>query len=147
MTRKNNVIAFWLAVTSALFLFISGTTGVASWTKIEDVVSNYAFFHYINILFILVLVVASFGGFAVLIGGISILKGKVFLGNLLISLGSGAGLLSFFFNLFISITAFNFSIYSYLSFSSLGVIFAIAAKLFSTNIKNSWLYKKFIKAS
>ena len=144
--RKNNLIAFWLAVISSIFLFISGATGVADWIKIEDIVLKYANFHFINILFILLLIVASFGGIVVLIGGILILKGKVFLGNLLISLGSGTGLIGFFLNLFIVLVAFNFSIYSYLSFSALGVILALSAQIFSGNNKK-WWYKKFIKSS
>jgi len=147
-TRKNNIIAFWLAVISSIFLFISGTTGVADWIKIEDTALKYANFHFINILFILVMIIASFGGIAVLIGGILILKRKVFLGGLLISLGSGAGLMGFFFNILILIIAFNFSIYSYLSFSSLGVIFALSAQFFSDKKKKKkWWYKKFIKSS
>jgi len=145
--RKRNVIAFWLAVISSLFLFLSGTTGVSDWIKIEDTVLKYANFTFINTLFILVMIVASFGCIAILIGGILILKEKVFLGDLLISLGSGAGLISFFFNLFILIITFNFSIYSYLSFSSLGVIFALSARIFSGNNKKRWWYKLFIKSS
>jgi cation transport ATPase len=143
-TRKNNVIAFWLAVISSLFLFISGTTGAADWVKIEDAVLKYANFGFISNLFILVLIVASFGGIAVLIGGISILKGKVFWGDLLISLGSGAAIIGFFFNLFILIITSNFSMYSYLSFSSLGVIFAVSAQIFSNTKKNIKWYRRFI---
>ena len=146
-TRKNNVIAFWLAVISSIFLFISGTTGAADWIKKEDAVLQYANLHFINTLFILVLIVASLGGIAVLIGGILFLKGKVYLGDLLILLGSGAGFIGFFFNLLISIIAFNFSIYSYLSYSSLGVIFALSAQIFSRNLRKSGWYKKFFKSS
>jgi len=141
-TGKNNIIAFFLALISAVFLFISGTTGVASLMQIERIVSKYADIPYINILFGLVFIVASLGGIAVLIGGILILKDKAFLGSILIFLGSGAGLISFFFNLYISIKAHDLSLYSYLSFSSLGLIFAIAAQVVSTNIKKSWLYRK-----
>ena len=145
--RKNNVIAFWLAIVSSIFLFISGTTGVTNWIKIEDVVLKYANFHFINILFSLLLIIASFGGIIIIIGGILILKGKVFLGDLMILLGSGTGLIGFFLNLFIAIVAFNFSIYSYLSFSALGVIFALSAQIVSGNNKKKWWYKKSIKSS
>lgn len=131
-TRKKNLLAFWLAMASSLFLFISGTTGVANWMEIEDLVLKYTGFEWINILFILLFVVASFGGLAVFIGGILILREKHFFGKLLISLGSGAGIFGFFFNLYISIITFNLSVYSYLSFSSFGVIFALLAQLIST---------------
>jgi hypothetical protein len=135
ISRKKNSIAFLLAVISAVFLFISGTTGVADWMKVENTVLKYAHLPFINTLFILVSIVASFGGLAVLTGGIFILKRKVILGNILIMLGSGAGLLGFLVNLFILLISFKFSIYSYLSFSSLGVLFAIFAQLVSNKKK------------
>lgn len=147
-TKKNNLIAFWLAMASSLFLFISGTTGVASWVGIEKIILKYVNFQWINILFISLLIISSFGGIAVFIGGILVLKKKLFLGNLLISLGSGAGLISFIFNLLILIINFNFSIYYYLSFSSLGVILALSAQIFSgnKNKKRKW-YRKLLKSS
>lgn len=142
ITGKKNMIAFCLAVISAIFLFISGTTGVASWISIEDTVSRYADIPYIDYLFGIVLIIASFGAVAVLIGGILILEEKAFLGSILILFGSGAGLISFLFNLYISIIASDFSLYTYLSFSSLGLLFAVAAQVVSTKIKKSWWYRK-----
>jgi hypothetical protein len=134
MTKKiknKNLPAFVLAILSSLLLLLSGTTGVASWMELEDIILKYFNFELISLIFVLLLIVASFGALAVLIGGFLVLKKKVSLGKLLISLGSGAGIIGFIFNLFISISISNFSIYSFLSLSSLGVIFALLAQILS----------------
>jgi len=133
--RKNNIIAFWLAMASSLFLFISGTTGAASWIEIKNIILTYVNLQLISSLLVFILIIASFGALAVFIGGILILKREVFWGRLLIYLGSGAGIISFIFNLFISLPLSNLSIYSYLSFSSLGVILALLAQIFSRKRK------------
>lgn len=134
-TRKYNLIAFWLAVISSVFLFLSGSTGVSGLIAIEETVFKYAYIPYLNILFILALVFASFGGITVLFGGYLVLKNKVTWGDLLIGLGSGAGVVGFLFNLFISFKTLNISIIPNLSFSSLGVICALLAQFISRNEK------------
>ncbi|MFT4303678.1 MAG: hypothetical protein ACMXYG_03870 [Candidatus Woesearchaeota archaeon] len=139
----NNVIAFFLALVSSFFLFISGTTGVNTWRKIEEIVLRYVDFVFIDFLFVLVLIIASLGGLSVFIGGILIIRNKVLLGNVFVALGAGAGFISFFFNLFISMVSFNFSLYSYLSYSSLGVFFALATQFFSTGEHRIEIYYKF----
>jgi hypothetical protein len=142
IVKKNNIISFCLALVSSFFLFLSGTTGVITWIKIEEIIISYIDLSFINIIFILVLIIASFGGISVLIGGILLLRKKIFLGNLFISLGAGAGLIGFLFNVLISILTFDISISSYLSFSSIGVLFALLAQIFSVNIKKKWWFKK-----
>jgi hypothetical protein len=141
ISTKRNIIAFCLAIISSFFLFLSGTTGVNHWMKIEEIITSYIAFQFINVIFIVILIVASLGGISVLIGGILLLKKKQLLGNLLITLGAGAGLIGFLFNILISILTLNFSISSYLSYSSIGIFFALFAKFLSTNIKKKWWYK------
>jgi hypothetical protein len=143
--KKDRVKAFWLAVVASILLFISGTTGVASWTAIRDLVSTYIQLDTLNTLFILILIIASFGGIAVLFGGYLVLKEKVFLGNLSILFGSGAGIISLVINLLVSIFAFSFSIKAYLSFSSLGVLFALASR-FATKTGGHKYNKKYKKS-
>ncbi len=133
--KKSNKRAFFMAMISSFFLFVSGTTGVAHWTDIREIILNYFNISWINLLLSGVLIVASFGALAVFSGGILILKRKVILGRILIYLGSGAGMISFIFNFFISFISSNLSIYSYLSFSSLGVIFALLAQFFAKDKK------------
>jgi hypothetical protein len=131
----DNVIAFIFALFSSSFLFISGYNGVANWLRLEEIILSFLNLGIIHVLFIIVIIISSFGGLVVLIGGILILFNKIFVGNLFISLGTGAGLISFAFNFIISISTNDFSLSNYLSFSSLGVIFAILAQTFS-NKKN-----------
>jgi hypothetical protein len=129
--RTSNIIAFWCAFFSSIFLFISGTTGVEGLNNIQNIVLRFVNFSFIKIAFVLLIIVASFGGIAVLIGGILILKRKIFWGDLLISLGAGAGVIGFIFNLFISIVTSSFSLNSYLSYASIGVVFAFLAQIVS----------------
>ena len=127
---KRNKIAFWLAMLSSLFLFISGTNGFATWVNIREIFfSIVGILPWIKILFIPVLIVASLGAFSVLFGGYLALKKKFRLGRIFILIGSGAGLVSFFFNLFVSFYL-NLSLSFYLSFSSLGIICALLAQIF-----------------
>ena len=129
--KKMYVLEFWIAIASSLFLFISGTTGVSSWMEIENVILKYINLESIKLLFVLLLIIASAGAISVMIGGILLLREKVFLGNLFISLGSGAGVLSIIFNIFILVNTPGLSIYSFLSFSSLGTILALLAQILS----------------
>ncbi len=134
-TRRNDRIAFWFAMTSAIFLLISGTTGAANWTEIKNIVLTYFDFPLMSFLLAIVVSIASLGALAVFSGGMLLLKKKILWGRILIYLGSGAGIISFIFNFLISLASANLSVYSYLSFSSLGVIFALLAQVFSRKRK------------
>jgi hypothetical protein len=132
---KKNLAALWLCVFSAVFLFLSGRTGANELISLERIVASFVHSPYLDLFFFLLLVFASLGGLTVLIGGILILNNRLFWGNVMVSLGSGAGIISFLFNLFISFIVLNEPIYSLLSYSSLGVIFAIAAQMVSEKKK------------
>lgn len=97
--QKRNKFAFWSAMLSAFFLFISGATGVSGLLKIEELILKFFNFNIIKLLFVLLLIFASLGAISVFIGGFLILKKKIFWGDLLITLGSGAGIY-FKFNYF-----------------------------------------------
>jgi hypothetical protein len=129
--KKRNKIAFWLAIVSCVFLFISGTTGTASLRGIEDFVLKFLDLTIVRILFFILSIAASLGAISVLVGAFLIKKNKIVLARVLIILGSGAGFLSVVLGLIVSIATSEKFLYSYLSFSSLGVIFAIASQLFS----------------
>lgn len=147
MKIKKNKVSFWLAMISSLFLFISGTNGFTNWAKIQNIVLNYANYPIIGYLFVPILIFASLGAFSVFIGGVLALKKKRLTGRTLILLGSGAGLIGFIFNLLVSNTIPNLSLNSYLSFSSLGIIFAILAQIFLKKKKRKRsLYKKLLKS-
>jgi len=148
MKRKhklNHVISFYCALISFIFMLISGTTGVRGWIQLGEIVLRYANFPLINLLFLLIIIIASFGGLTVLIGGYLILKKKVVLGDLLISIGMGAGFFGLLVSVLISFMTLEFSIAPLLSFSSLGLIFAMLARLFSVSMKKRFWYKFLIK--
>jgi len=140
---KRNKIAFWLAIVSAVFLFISGTTGVATWARIGSLVYDFFNSSFVRFLFIPILIIASLGAFSVLIGAVLARKRKVFAARMFILFGSGAGLIGFLFNLFLSAINLDISVGSYLSFSSLGIIFSLISQGFLKKKKS--LLKKVVK--
>jgi len=140
---KRNKIAFWLAIVSAIFLFISGTTGVATWVRIGSFVYDLFISSFVIFLFIPILIIASLGAFSVLIGAIFAWKKKFFSARIFILLGSGAGLIGFLFNLFLSAINLNISVGPYLSFSSLGIIFSLISQGFLKKKKS--LLKEVVK--
>jgi len=95
---KRNKIAFWLALVSLVFLFISGTNGVATWMRIGDVVSGLISSQIVKFLLVPILIIASLGAFSVFTGAIFAWKKKRFPARILILIGSGAGLIGFLFN-------------------------------------------------
>jgi hypothetical protein len=142
--KKDRVLAFWFAMISAVLLFASGTTGVKSWTAIQGLVTAYVESYTLNLLFVLILIIASLGGIVVCIGGYLVLRNRVFLGNLLILFGSGAGIVSLVINLIVSIFAFEFSFNTYTSLSSLGVLFALMARFVTKREKSTKFFKKIV---
>lgn len=144
MVKKNrNWKAFWLTIIASIFLFISGRTGTSEIIQIEKIIFRYFDYQILKIFFLVLFIIASFGAFSVLIGGFLVLKRKYLAGRIFIFLGSGAGILSFIFNLIISIMTKGINISSYLSYSSVGVVFAILAQYFSSE-KNTW-YRRLIR--
>lgn len=143
MVKKRNKVAFWLALLSSVFLFISGTNGFATWAKIGSLVNDLISSPLVKFLFIPILIIASLGAFSVFLGAIFAWKKKRLTARILILIGSGAGLVGFLFNLFISLAKFDISVTSYLSFSSIGIILALFAQGFLKK-KNS-LIKRVVK--
>lgn len=128
--KRNDKAAALLGIFSAILLFISGSTGVNTWLNTRDLILNYVSSVFIELIFIFILIIASLGSISVFLGSILILKKHPLVGKLLISIGSGAGLLGFLSNLYISFISNNINVYSYLSISSLGIILALIAQLF-----------------
>ncbi len=127
MAKTSNLTAFFLAMASSVFLLISGTTGVTTILRIEEFVLRYADFPWISYIFVLLFIVASLGGIAVFVGGVFVLRQRPVLGYIFISLGSGAGVISFALNLIIAgVSGLG---YSFLSFSTLGILLAFLAEV------------------
>jgi len=74
MVKKNNG-AMFIAIIAGLLLLISGLSGVATWETIQDFVKTYVIENYfIEIVFAILILIASLGGISVIIGGILIGK-------------------------------------------------------------------------
>jgi len=91
-----NKPAMYVAIAGGICLLIAGLTGAAAWTQIRDVVQKYITSNTtVMDVFNWLIIIAGFGGFAVIGGGILIGRDVVGIGKFLISLGAGMGLIGF----------------------------------------------------
>jgi hypothetical protein len=121
--------SFILSILSGILFIISGTDGVSSWKTLENIILHYLDLGIIKIIFVLIIIIASFGGLSVIFGGYLIYKRKTKSGILIISIGSGAGLISFLLNIFILIVTDGLSLGWFLSFSTVAIILSITARI------------------
>ncbi len=120
-----------LAIISGYFLLLSGTTGVVPILSIESIILRYLDMAVIRLIFYLILIVASLGGISVMLGGFLIYKKNVSTGKILITIGSGSGILSVIMNILLAISSQNLTVSWFLSFGTIGIMLAILAKLYA----------------
>ena len=129
MSSKNSN-AMVIAIIAGLLLLISGISGVATWETIQDfVTTNVIDNSVVEIVFAILIFIASLGGIAVIIGGLLIWKDKIKSGKLMISLGAGLGLIGLIFSIIISLVEGSFTLASYFSIGAIGLILSIVARL------------------
>lgn len=97
MVSLLRISVFALTVFAGMLLVISGTSGpTAIYNLILQQLPNYI--HDANLLTtasaitLILIAISSLGGFAVMIGGLFILRSHITLGRLLIGFGAGAGI-------------------------------------------------------
>jgi hypothetical protein len=89
-----NRVAMYLAIIAGILLLGIGVSGADTWETIRNFVVTFLGDHWALILLFQVLIlIASFGGVAVICGGILIGTGRTFIGKLLVGLGTGTGLI------------------------------------------------------
>jgi hypothetical protein len=125
---KKRIISFILSIISGIFLILSGTNGVSFLTTFSEFILRYFNIQVIKIIFTLLIIIASFGGIAVILGGFLIYKKKIRVGRFIIAIGTGAGLVSLLLNFLILIITKGIPINWFLSFSTLGIIFSVLAR-------------------
>jgi len=125
---KKRIISFILSIISGIFLILSGTNGVSFLTTFSEFILRYFNIQVIKIIFTLLIIIASFGGIAVILGGFLIYKKKIRVGRFIIAIGTGAGLVSLLLNFLIVIITKGIPINWFLSFSTLGIIFSVLAR-------------------
>lgn len=133
MLRKNNKTAKRLAIISGFLLLLSGITGVGFVNEIEMFVELFFGVNYIiTLIFTILIIIASFGGISVIVGGMLIGRNKVLLGKIFIQIGSGAGILSLIAQLLLALFSSNMGITSLMSIGSMGVTLAVIAPFYAT---------------
>lgn len=119
-----------LAIIAGILLLIAGINGIATWETIKDfVINNIGENEIIEIIFVILILIASLGGFAVIIGGLLFGKDKVRTGRFLIALGAGLGLIGLIVSIVITIYEESPIIGSFFSIGSIGLIMSIIARI------------------
>ena len=128
--KKDNKKARIVAILAGILLLISGISGLATWETIKDfVINNIIDNSFVQIIFAVLIFIASLGGISVIIGGLLIGKDKIRTGKLFISLGAGLGIIGLIFSIIVAIMENNLIIGSYFSVGFIGLILSIIARL------------------
>jgi hypothetical protein len=127
---KNNKTAMIVAIIAGIFLLIAGVSGLATWETIKTfVVENLTDSFIVQVIFSILLFIASLGGLSVIIGGILIGKDKVRTGKFMITLGAGIGLIGLIISIIIAYMENSIVIGSFFSVGFIGLILSIVARL------------------
>jgi hypothetical protein len=119
-----------LAIIAGILLLIAGINGVATWETIKDfVINNVVDNSAVQILFAVLILIASLGGLAVIIGGLLIGKDKVRTGRFIIALGAGLGLIGLIVSIVIALYEESPIIGSFFSIGAIGLIMSIIARM------------------
>jgi len=128
MASKNKN-AMILAIIAGLLLLIAGINGIAAWGTIKEfVTANIADNFIIQIVFTILIFIASLGGLSVIAGGLLIGKGKVGTGKFLISLGAGLGIIGLIVSIYVAYSQGSLTIGSFFSIGAIGLILSIVAR-------------------
>lgn len=129
MSSKNSQ-AMGIAIVAGILLLIAGVSGLATWETIKDFVTTHVMDNSIvQIVFAILIFIASLGGIAVIAGGLLIGKNKIGTGKFLIALGAGLGLIGLIFSVLVAYVEGNLTIGSFLSIGSIGLILSIVARV------------------
>jgi hypothetical protein len=125
-----NSKAMGVAIVAGILLLIAGVNGIAAWSEIERFVTeNIADNFVIQMVFVVLIFIASLGGIAVIAGGLLIGKDKVGTGKFLIALGAGLGLIGLIISIYIAYTEGSLTIGSFFSIGAIGLILSIIARM------------------
>jgi hypothetical protein len=129
MASKNS-LAMAIAIVAGFLLLLSGLSGIATWSIIRDFVTTYIINNSIvQIIFVILIFIASLGGITVIAGGYFIGKNKIGLGKFLILLGAGLGLIGLIFSLIVTYNKGNLTINNFFSIGLIGLILSIVARV------------------
>jgi len=127
---SKNIKVMVIAVLAGVLLLVAGVSGVATWETIKDFVTTHIIDDIIvQMLFVVLIFIASLGGIAVIIGGLLIGKDKVGTGKFLIGLGAGLGIIGLIFSIVVAFIEESFTVSSFLSVGAIGLLLSIVARI------------------
>ena len=138
---KYRKLAFRLSIISGLLLVLSGTTGIATWSRIAGIVLNVVDMEPLRIAFIIIMIMASLGGITVIIGGYLIMRRYDRAGGLLVLVGSGSGIISLSINMVLAFITGDLTFGWFLSSATLGIILAVAVQVMTVKKVQKFLRK------
>jgi len=126
---SRNTKAMYVAFVAGILLIIGGISGLATWESIKDFVTRHIVDNSIvQIVFSILIFIASLGGIAVISGGALIGKKKVGLGKFIIALGAGLGLIGMIFSIIVAFTEDSLTLGSFFSIGTIGLVLSIVAR-------------------
>lgn len=129
MSGRNRT-AMIIAIVAGILLLIAGMSGAAAWEAIKTFVTTYIIDNIaVQIVFAILIFIASLGGISVIIGGLLIGKNKVRTGKFTISLGVGMGLIGLIVSIVMAVMANSLIIGEFMSVGGTGLIFSIVARV------------------
>jgi len=121
--------AMYVAIVAGILLLISGISGLATWETVKEFVTNNLTDNaVIQIVFAILIFIASLGGLAVIIGGILIGKENLSTGRFLIMLGAGMGIIGLIVSIYIAYVEGSLTIGSFFSIGFMGLLLSIIAR-------------------
>ncbi len=122
--------AMGVAIVAGTLLLIAGVSGAATWQAIKEfVASQFPGNEILEIIFVILIFIASLGGIAVIIGGLLIGKKKIGTGRTFILLGAGMGIIGLIFSSIVAYSEGNLTLGSFLSIGTIGIVLSIAARM------------------
>jgi len=131
-------MAMIIAIVAGILLIISGISGMATWETIKNyVINNVTDNEIVQIVFAILIFIASLGGLSVIVGGLLIGKNKIGLGKLFITLGAGLGIIGLIFSIIVAFTEDSLTLGSFFSIGMLGLILSIVARILAKKEKGT----------
>jgi len=129
--QSKNKQSMIIAIIAGILLLIAGVSGLATWETIKYfVIKNLNIDNeIIQVVFAVLIFIASLGGISVIAGGLLIGKNRVRTGKFLITLGAGLGLIGLIFSIIIGYYEGNLTIGSFFSIGTIGLILSIVARM------------------
>jgi hypothetical protein len=118
-----------IAFIAGICLLLSGTSGFATWKTVQQFVTTFLINNlFVQIIFLIIIFIASLGGVAVILGGMFIGKNNVITGKFLIMLGTGMGLIGLIIACMIAIIQSNQILGGFFSIGTFGILLSIIAR-------------------